>query len=425
MSNYLAPATVTAVLKRLLDEALAAPVPGAVQNASVTTTRPENGNGNSGKKGINLYLYQVTPNAGLRNDELPTRRADGSLVRRPQSALDLHYLLTFYGDEAAHETERLLGTAVTALGARPVLSREAIRDAIEQAIVDDPATFLQFSDLVDQIELVKFTPLPLNLEELSKLWSVFFQTPYVLSVAYQGTVVLIESDLSPQTSLPVRLRNVYVTPFRSPVIDGVISDAGADEPITANSTLVVRGSRLRADEIQVRVGGVVVTPAAGQVTDTQISLPIPAGVPAGIRGVQVIQPFMMGTPPVAHEGVESNAVPFVLRPTITGAVTTAPGAEAGVTDVSVPLDPPVGKAQRVVLLLNEFQPPTTRSPFAFSFVAPSRNPPASPPTVVTITFPTVGVQSAEYLVRVQVDGAESVLAVDGTGQFSSPRVTFA
>jgi hypothetical protein len=79
MSNYLAPATVTAVLKRMLDEALAAPVPGAVQNASVTTTRPENGNGNADKKGINLYLYQVTPNAGLQNEELPTRRGNGSI----------------------------------------------------------------------------------------------------------------------------------------------------------------------------------------------------------------------------------------------------------------------------------------------------------------------------------------------------------
>jgi hypothetical protein len=425
MSNYLAPATVTAVLKRMLDEALAAPVPGAVQNASVTTTRPENGNGNADKKGINLYLYQVTPNAGLQNEELPTRRGNGSLAQRPQSALDLHYLLTFYGDGAAHESERLLGTTVAALGAQPVLSRDAIRDAIEHAVGDDPATFLQFSDLVDQIELVKFTPLPLDLEELSKLWSVFFQTPYALSVAYQGTVVLIESELTAQASLPVRGRSVYVTPFRSPTIDRVVSAAGPDEPITAGGTVLVRGSRLRAAVTQVRVGGVIVTPPTEQVTDTEISLPIPAGVAAGIRGVQVIQPFLMGTPPVAHEGVESNAAPFVLRPTVAGAMTVSPGEEAGVTDVTVPLDPPVGKAQRVVLLLNEFQPPTTRSPFAYSFEAPSRNQPASPPTQATIMFPTAGVQPAEYLVRVQVDGAESVLGVDGAGQFASPRVSFA
>jgi hypothetical protein len=317
-----------------------------------------------------------------------------------------------------------MGTTVSTLNTRPVLSRDAIRDAIDQAIADDPSTYLQHSDLVDQIDLVKFSPLPLNLEELSKLWSVFFQTPYVLSVAYQGTVVLIESDLSPRSALPVRGRNVYVMPFRSPVIDRVISDAGAEEPITPSTTLLIQGSRLRADLTQVRIGGVVVTPPVDQITDREITLPMLPGLLAGIRGVQVIQPFEMGTPPATHEGVESNAAPFVLRPTVSGAVTTAAGSGAGVVDVTIPLNPPVGKAQRVVLLLNEFQAPTTRAPLAYSFEAPSRNQPASPPEQPTITVRTVGVQPADYLVRVQVDGAESLLDVDGAGTFASPRATF-
>jgi hypothetical protein len=426
VSNYLAIATVTATLKRTLDEALAAQVPGAVQNASVTTTRPEEaGNGSADRRGVNIYLYQATPNAAIRNAELPTRRSDGSLAQRPQAALDLYYLMTFYGDEAAQEPQRLMGTTVSTLNSRPVLSRDAIRDAIDQAIIDDPSTYLQFSDLVDQIDLVKFSPLPLNLEELSKLWSVFFQTPYVLSVAYQGTVVLIESDLSPKSALPVRLRNLYVAPFRSPFIDRVVSAAGMEEPITSGTTLLIQGSRLRADLTEVRVGGVTVTPSAAQITDLEITLPVPPGVPAGIQGVQVIQPFEMGAPPAPHEGVESNAAPFVFRPTITDPVTTAPGSGAGIVDVTVPLDPPVGKAQRVVLLMNEFQAPTTRAPFAYSFEAPSRNQPVSPPTVTAITTPTIGVEPADYLVRVQVDGAESLLGVDGTGQFASPLVTFA
>lgn len=425
MSNHLAVATVTATLKRTLDEALAAGTPGSVPNATASTVRPEDvTDGNGGKTGINIYLYQVVPNASMRNDELPTRRSDGSLARRPQAALDLSYLLTFYGDEKEQEPQRLLGTAVSTLNSRPMLSRDAIRDAIDQAIADDPSTYLQFSDLVDQIDLVKLSPLPLNLEELSKLWSVFFQTPYVLSVAYSGTVVLIESDVTPSTAPPVRARNLYITPFRSPVIDRVRSAAGPDEPITTGSTLVIEGTRLRADPIQVRVGEITVTPTIDQVTETAITLPVPAGVMSGIKGAQVIQPYEMGTPPVPHKGVESNAAPFVLRPTMTGAVTAAAGA-AGAVDVSIPLAPDVGKAQRVVLLLNEFQPPTTRAPFAYTFEAPSRNQPASPATQSTIVVPTVGVEPGDYLVRVQVDGAESLLAVDGSGQLATPRVTFA
>jgi hypothetical protein len=45
---------------------------------------------------------------------------------------------------------------------------------------------------VAQIENVKLTPISLSLEELSNLWSVFFQVPYALSVAYEAAAVLIE-----------------------------------------------------------------------------------------------------------------------------------------------------------------------------------------------------------------------------------------
>jgi hypothetical protein len=44
------------------------------------------------------------------------------------------------------------------------------------------------------------------LEEQSKLWSVFFQTSHTVSVAYQASVVLIESDEAPQPALPVLKR---------------------------------------------------------------------------------------------------------------------------------------------------------------------------------------------------------------------------
>src|SRR5690606_16023724 len=82
------------------------------------------------------------------------------------------------------------------------------------------------SNLADAVEQIKFTPLTLSLEELSKLWSVFFQAPYALSVAYQGTVVLIESEESPHSPLPVLRRGeedrgvqLLLGPF--PIIDSI------------------------------------------------------------------------------------------------------------------------------------------------------------------------------------------------------------
>jgi hypothetical protein len=434
MSNFLAIATVTATLSQVLQAAVGADVPGA----TVTTARPDNAGDGTPATKVNIYLYQVTPNAAWRNADLPTRGPDGQLMQRPQVALDLHYLLTFYGNETELEPQRLLGAAVRTLHARPVLTRQMIRDTVSSV------PFLASSNLADSVELVKFTPIPLALEELSKLWSVFLQTPYVLSIAYQGTVVLIESEEAPQAALPVRERNIYVVPFRQPIIEQVMSQAGPDQPIAAGSTLIVVGKQLRADITQVRIFGVEVTPQ--EVSDTQISLqlaspPLPAGVlRAGVQGVQVVQPLLIGTPPVPHAGVESNAAAFVLRPTITKTNgnydITISNLQVGgdgtrSADVAVKLTPEVGKTQRVVLLLNERNPPADRPPRAYRFDAPSRDEPGAPETTDTITISIAGVQAGAYLVRVQVDGAESLLDVDTDetsatfNQYISPMVNIA
>ncbi|MBN9511563.1 MAG: DUF4255 domain-containing protein, partial [Alphaproteobacteria bacterium] len=95
MSNALAIATVTETLLQLLQQRLdVSQVPGAL----VTALPPDSASGLP-NPGVNIFLYQVSPNLALRNADLPTRAADGTLLRRPRTALDLHYLLTFYGDE--------------------------------------------------------------------------------------------------------------------------------------------------------------------------------------------------------------------------------------------------------------------------------------------------------------------------------------
>src|SRR5215213_1584291 len=172
MSNHLAVATVTAVLARMLSEALAEAPAGGVESARVTTLRPDMLAAADGDaRGINVFLYQVSANVPWATADLPTRRVDGAPLQRPHQALDLHYLLTFSGDERVLEPQRMLGTAVSTLVARPVLSRELVRDVLVRARADDPTTWEQFSDLAEQIDVVRMSWLPLNLEELSKLWS--------------------------------------------------------------------------------------------------------------------------------------------------------------------------------------------------------------------------------------------------------------
>lgn len=415
MSNFLAVATVTATLQGILQT----PVGNDVSGANVTLG-PPNASGD-GNPRVNLYLYQVTPNAALRNSNLPTRDSAGQLVSRPRVALDLHYLLTFYGNEDQFVPQRLLGSVLRTFQSVPVLTRKSIRSAISSP---SHSLILGQSNLADEVEMVKFSPLSLSLEELSKLWSVFFQTPYVLSVAYQGSVVLIESEDSHQTSLPVRQRNLYVTSFRQPVIEEVSSQDETNQPIVIGDTLVIRGQRLIGETTHIRIGDSdLISPLA--VSDTEITLnlaepPLDAGtLRAGVHGVQVVHSKMLGTPPTPHRGVESNVAPFVLHPSITNVTASTSGAgDLRMTNVVVTLTPPLQTGQRVVLLLNRVGTIPADEPRAYSFAAKSANASNS------MTFSGLkGVTAAVYLVRVQVDGAESPLLVDATLSYNSPKVT--
>ena len=118
MSNHLAVATVTAALHRLIQATAGADVPGA----TVTTDRPETSTNGSGDPTVNIYLYQVVPNAALRNGDLPTRSSGGDVLQRPVAAIDLHYLLTFTGAEDQLEPQRLLGSVIRTLHSQPVVT---------------------------------------------------------------------------------------------------------------------------------------------------------------------------------------------------------------------------------------------------------------------------------------------------------------
>ncbi len=427
MSNSLAIATASETLRQLVDKVAKETLPGS----GAVLGRPD---GADTTPQIRIFLYQVIPNPAWSNADLPMRRGDGSLVQHPQAALDLYYLLTFYGDESQHQPQRLLGRVASVLHAQPFLTREMIRATIKSFTDTDPGHYLGDADLADQVELVKFSPLPLNLEELSKLWSVFFQTPYALSVSFQGSVVLIESKDTPQAALPVRDRNVYVLPFHHPVIQKVVSATGDNDPILPTSTLLIRGQRLRGGRTEVWVGGINLTAEVAELSNMEIKLPLPtplpAGLYAGVQTVRVLHKIDMGTPPTEHRGVESNVEAFVLRPVVTPTVVGTPASTVvnGVTfkagEIKVDFNPKVSKSQRVVLLLNEFNPPTDRSARAYSFNAlPGNGITGTATEAASVNIAFEKVVMGTYLVRAQVNGAESLLDVDGTGKYVSPQVT--
>lgn len=394
MSNHLAIATVTATLRNLLTDAV-----GDMAGALVTTVQPHDTTGLP-DLGVNVYLYQAAPNAAWRNADLPTRTSAGHVVQRPTLALDLHYLLTFYGDEADTEPQRVMGRAVRTLHARPLLTRDLIQATLDAAQLEDPAHYLLGSDLAEEVERVKLTPLPLNLEERSKLWSVLLQTPYTLSMAYLATVVLIEAAETPRRPLPVRERLIGVAPFQRARIKTVEAEAGASAPVVFGDTIVARGSGLAGSISGIRVGVVdTLLPVAGSVlpSELRVDLTDPT-LRAGVVGVQILY----------DGGATSNVVPLVLRPHITqdggGAyeITHDPGPNT----LDVTITPEVDPVQRVEVLLNEFRP-SPGPGRAYRIGAEER-------TVATdtVTFPLADVAAGTYLVRVQVGGAESPLDVE-------------
>jgi len=270
------------------------------------------------------------------------------------------------------------------------------------------------------------------------MWTAF-QAKYRPTAVYQATLVLIESQRSTRSSLPVRQRNVYVETFRQPFIERLMSQISAtapilaDQPILTGQNLVIAGTQLRGDVTSVNIGGISVVPA--NPTDTLIVVAIPDGLQAGVQGVQVVQQVLMGSPPVPHPGVESNLAAFVLRPQIVGPVgvsnSQGSGPDPRSADLAIQVNPAIGDAQRVTLLLNQLlaplSPPGTGPARAYSFTAPPRvpvSPPPGPPGAShSIIVPISGVLSGTYLVRVQVDGAESPLDVDASGSYATPQVT--
>jgi len=386
-----------------------------VPGASVTTARP-NGSAAAPAPAINIFLYQVIPNAAYRNADLPTRRGDGQLVQRPQAALTLHYLLSFFGDDTTLEPQRLLGAAVRQLHAHPLITAQDIVQTIANPPYD---AVLPASNLADQVDVVRFTPLGYSLEELSKLWSIFFQSPYVLSMAYQASVVLIETDDAARPALPVQTRNLYVLPFRQPTIERVIAQTGENAPIVATSTLVIEGKQLRAEVTRIVIGGAEFAPA--DVAPERVLLALPAGLRPGVHALQVMQPIRMGLPApgTPHRGIESNVASFVLRPQITApvVVTTVPNPQGGapLAALQITTDLTIGRNQRVVLLLNST---AAVNAAAFSFLAPARGADGNSLTVAIAALP-----AGQYFVRLQIDGAESLLDLDSLSPSFGPTVT--
>ena len=404
MSGPLAFATVTAVLKDLLNDGLVnsdlSAILGTVKVSALPPDRIATGADEPSQ--LNLFLYQVTANPGWRNADLPSRSNSGDQrLSNPPLALDLHYLLTAYGAQDL-DAEVLLGYAMQLLHETPILTRPAIRrtfsasSPVSSRLVPPSVVDRNPADLADQLEQCKVTPRYLTTDELSKLWAAM-QARYRPTMAYTVSVVLLQRTTPARAALPVREARLHVVPLARPTIEQVDPAFG---PV--GTVVRLRGQSLHGAITKVRVGDQQVAPATQAASGESAQVTIPASLRAGLAPVQVVHEVQLGEPPAARPGVgvESNVVAFVVTPSV---ISASPHVLAADRSVTIQVAPPVGRDQRVVVLSGES-----------ALLVPARPDDASPTSSTIVVTVPPGWPSGTHLLRVQVDGAMSPLDVDGT-----------
>ncbi|MEM6426723.1 MAG: DUF4255 domain-containing protein [Cyanobacteria bacterium P01_D01_bin.128] len=421
MSNYLAIATVTATLQRLLQASIQADLEGA----RVTTLRPENLGEGAPESGVNIFLYQILSNAAHSNSSaMASRQRRGEGSKKAEAALDLYYLFSFYGNEVELEPQRLLGSVVRTLEDFSQLTTDVLQDTVDNRAYP----FLANSDLPDQSEAIRVERQDLETEDLSNLWSGLFEASYLLSVSYKVTVVKVEGDIPARRALPVRDRYLGAVPSSiQPVIEHILSGSGRYRPIVRSSTVLIRGKQLEAAEVRVKLGEVLLE--AQSVTASQIELDlstIPAeSLRAGVQGVQIVHPRSQPRSVFIERAerdvtavsdrrtstqalwVESNVEAFVLRPTITHlelSEWTGGDDEPRSGLVRLAFDLTIGADSRVTLALNQRSP---ADPAEYLFMAKPRE-----VSGTELEIAIADLRPGDYLVRAIVDGAESLLQAD-------------
>lgn len=429
MSGTLAIAAVSAVMKYLLINSLTDyGVAGSVGDVRVSALAPDLVGDD--EPHLNLFFMHASRNPGWAQHGLPTRTGSGTPVARPYLALDLHYLISAHG-LSDFQAEIILGYAMQVFHEHAILSPPTIRTALTSGAlvtVETPAPMIAAiaaANLAEQVEQIRIAMDPPGLEAISQTWSAL-QANYRPTAAYTVSVVLIESRTEARSSLPVRGYNVYAPPFRQPVITAVLAEDGPGSPMTMGTRVLVRGLHLRGEETTVRVAGVEIPQADLTIRDTEVGFDLPPAARAGIQGVQVVHYLQMGTPPARHQGFESNVAAFVLQPAIRtsgGAYLIQQLAAGGDLPkrLRVTLDPTVDASQRAALLLNEFDPPSTRPARAYAVEAVPRLPDSA--AVNELDFPIPQVAAGAYVVRVRIDGAESPLEFALPDGYSRPRIT--
>lgn len=192
MSSPLSIASVTSVVKSMLENGLVMHGATAVVGELAVTALPPDriATGADERSQLNIYLYRITPNTAWR--AIPANGSADNGGRTVPLSLDLHYLLTAYGERDYH-AETLLGSAMELLHETPVLTRETIAPIVATLAARGNSGMSVFTDVIDSIDRITLSPEFLSMEDLTKLWSAL-QARYRLSATYRASVLMRALD---------------------------------------------------------------------------------------------------------------------------------------------------------------------------------------------------------------------------------------
>lgn len=403
MSDYLAVGAVTAVLKSLLNAALTDGGPATVLASppGVTNVPPDFiTTGGTEMPQLNLFMYYATMNPALRNLNLPAVDSNGATIGSPPLAINLHYLVSAYGSQP-YDAEILLAFAMQVFHNTPVVPRTTIQaalDALSQTSGQSSEVKLVVkSDLASQIEHIRITPEALTTEEIYRLWTAF-QVHYRPTTSYQVSVVVIQNAQNYQSNRPALSRAFVALPLSAPTIASVTPVQAAP-----GQTLKIEGSNFlsgppSATLVAFDQGQPI---PVGTIQNDLIRVTPPSTLPAGQRTVRVLRNVVF-PPNATRTGFPSAAFPFQIVPVIAEPTQPPYSVKQGAT-LAITVAPAVGSAQTVVVYVGDTAIPQPQGRLA----APSSS------TTVTVTVPA-SIPAGTYPLRVEVDGAQSLLALDQT-----------
>lgn len=334
MADFTALAATSETLRTLLRDRME--LPATVTRSSVritvsTPTQADDANvGAAEDARINLFLYRVTENADLRNQHIAGQASPGA-YGIPPLGLDLHFLVTGYGATMEESfpselrAQQMLGSAMRVLHDHPVITEDMVtrNDPVGRPILDPV--------LRDSTEQVKLLLSPVDLEDLSKVWTAL-TLRYRLSVGYVLSVVRIESQ---RRSLPPRLvgqppaggPRILVASFRRPRIEELLvsRDGGAGSPAPyarVGDRVTVGGSNLTDGPAVVWLDDISVEMEVSDREQLAFDVPDDPRLRVGAHPVRVEARVEGSTAP----GISSNTAVLTVVPRVDGVTATVDAA---------------------------------------------------------------------------------------------------